>query len=485
MRRVHLLLAVALATLGTGCVEKSSGLTRTEREQLRQFVSESPTQPQHPLEVSFEDKITLIGYDVSPTPVTAGETLTITWHWRVDRAVEDGWKLFTHVTDDRGGNQLNEDGNGLIRQLYQPGQWKAGEFIKDTQEITIPEDWAGRRAVAYVGLWNGPNRMRILRGPSDGDNRARGPSVEVVAPGAGARAPQQPSVPSLDAPRAQGITLDGKLDEPAWAAARWTEPFVDTLSGGPAAFEAKAKVLWDDDNLYVAFQVSDDDLRSPFTEHDDHLWEADCVEVMVDPDGDGRNYFELQVSPRNVSFDTRYDSRRQPQPIGHADWDSSLRSAVEVRGDVDEDDDDDEGYTVEMAIPWAAFDAGPSPATRPNAGDTWRLNFYVMDARDGGQRANGWSPPRVRDFHVPARFGRVRFVDPTAQAPTPAAPTAETAMVARPAAPLIPAHLRAKVLRQIGNHRPTQPPRAAVHRPRPGEPIENLPARMTAEMAAP
>jgi hypothetical protein len=46
----------------------------------------------------------------------------------------------------------------------------------------------------------------------------------------------------------------------------------------------------------------------------------------------------------------------------------------------------------------------------PPEGSTWRVNFYVMDTqRGGGQRAVGWSPPLEGDFHVPARFGRVRM----------------------------------------------------------------------------
>jgi hypothetical protein len=49
-----------------------------------------------------------------------------------------------------------------------------------------------------------------------------------------------------------------------------------------------------------------------------------------------------------------------------------------------------------------------------------------MDSREEGQRANGWSPPRVGDFHVPDRFGRVTFVAPTAQV----APQAPTQLVA-------------------------------------------------------
>lgn len=469
MRYVLGLLAIALLT---SCVERSRGLTRTEREQLRQFVSETPTSPQHELDISFEDKVLLIGYDVESDTVAAGETLTVTWHWKVDRALEDGWRLFTHVTDERGGNQLNEDGTGMLRQLYQPGQWKNGEYIRDRQEITIPADWAGRRAVVYMGLWNGPNRLRVIRGPNDGDNRARAATFTVG--GAAAERPdtnQGAGIPSLEAKRAANIELDGNLNEPAWAAAPWTDAFVDTLSGDDAEFRARAKVLWDDEHFYVGFEVDDDYLTSDFEEQDDHLWEADCVEIMVDPDGDQRNYFEMQVSPRNVSFDTRYDTRRQPQPIGHDDWDSGLRSAVNVRGDLD-DDDGDEGYTVEIAIPWAAFDAGASPATKPNANDAWRVNFYVMDSREEGQRANGWSPPRVRDFHVPARFGRITFTDPAS--PPPARPGG--AVVQPGMRTIVPAALQKQLQQRLRETQRAHEAQEAAERPQRGErPPQNLP----------
>ena len=478
MRPYLCLLASSL--LLASCVERSRGLTRTEREQLRQYVTDTPSTPQHELDISFEDKVLLIGYDIESENVAPGETITVTWHWRVDRALEDGWRLFTHVTDERGGNQLNEDDNGMIRQLYQPGQWKNGEYIRDRQQIVIPADWAGRRAVIYQGLWNGPNRLRVIRGANDGDNRARALTIDVG--GAGAARPEQPAaeLPSLEAKRAEGIQIDGTLDEPAWATAPWTDYFVDTLSGGDAEFRARAKTLWDDEHFYVAFEVGDDYLKTEFTEQDDHLWEADCVEIMVDPDGDQRNYFEMQVSPRNISFDTRYDTRRQPQPIGHDDWDSGLRSAVQVRGEID-DDDADQGYTVEIAIPWAAFDAGASPATKPSANDTWRVNFYVMDSREEGQRANGWSPPRVRDFHVPARFGRVRFTDPSA--PTPAQP-AQGAVVqpARPA--IVPAALQKQLQQRLRETRDRNAAQEAAERPQPGERApRNLPTAMTAMTA--
>ena len=60
------------------------------------------------------------------------------------------------------------------------------------------------------------------------------------------------------------------------------------------------------------------------------------------------------------------------------------------------DDKDDQGYSVELAIPWTAFAAGPTPAQPPAAGATWRMNFFVMDMRRDGQRPARSRRPRLR-----------------------------------------------------------------------------------------
>jgi hypothetical protein len=97
------------------------------------------------------------------------------------------------------------------------------------------------------------------------------------------------------------------------------------------------------------------------------------------------------------------------------DWNPEIRAAVKAEGTAN-DDAADTRYSVEIAIPIAGLAAGdaPAPALAPNG--NWRVNFYVMDLQlgDAGQRAAGWSPPRVGDFHVPDRFGRVAFFDPAA-----------------------------------------------------------------------
>ena len=98
------------------------------------------------------------------------------------------------------------------------------------------------------------------------------------------------------------------------------------------------------------------------TDHDPHLWTKDTVEMMVDPDGDGDNkdYYEIQINPQNLVFDSQFDDYNQPKvepdgPFGHQDWSANLKSAVTLDGTVDKSDDEDRGYTVEAFIPWKSF----------------------------------------------------------------------------------------------------------------------------------
>jgi len=205
--------------------------------------------------------------------------------------------------------------------------------------------------------------------------------------------------------------IDGSLEDPAWRLAKSTGSFVATREGGPAAVEASAKLLWDDGYLYVGLEVQDPLLVAGHETRDAYLWEQDCVELMVDPKGDGKSYFEIEVSPRGTVFDTRFDARRAPPPFGHVSWDSAARVGVTTRGEID-DDRADAGYTVEIAIPWQAFSPEGAPARPPASGEEWRANLYVLDLRRDGQRAAAWSPLGAGDFHVPHRFGSITFQGP-------------------------------------------------------------------------
>jgi hypothetical protein len=83
--------------------------------------------------------------------------------------------------------------------------------------------------------------------------------------------------------------------------------------------------------------------------------------------------------------------------------------AVEIDGSLNDESDQDRLWVTEIAIPFASF-AEFAPNLPPQDGDVWRLNLY----RTGGQvnlQYIAWSDPGTDrpSFHVPERFGVVRF----------------------------------------------------------------------------
>ena len=102
----------------------------------------------------------------------------------------------------------------------------------------------------------------------------------------------------------------------------------------------------------------------------DDVEPSDTAEIMVDPDGDGDNvnYYEIQINPQNKVFKSpvrQYNKpKTEPQgPFGHEDWDPKMKTAVVVKGTIDNSADKDEGYVVEAAIPWKAFEKGAKNAS--------------------------------------------------------------------------------------------------------------------------
>jgi hypothetical protein len=216
------------------------------------------------------------------------------------------------------------------------------------------------------------------------------------------------------------IAIDGQVTEPAWKEAD-TIWLVDNITGQKPRQATAVRLLWDDASLYLAYECEDTDAWSTYTQHDEPLYHEEVVEVFLDPSGLGRIYFELQVSPRNVSFDSlilndggRRGQGRGPNFQGVTMWTCrGLQHAVVVRGDPTRRGTQDEGWTVEMAIPFSQLLSAPH--IPPVAGDTWRANIYRIDharpSADGHPHSEftSWSPTGMHDFHITEAFGRLVF----------------------------------------------------------------------------
>jgi hypothetical protein len=468
-------LLVALAALAANsCVGGSDTPSADDKRKLAAYeLSAPPAELPLRLNVDFDGKVVLLGAKVEPRGVVRpGQKLKLTLYWQPKVNLGEGWNLFTHVLDGSGERILNLDNVGALRQTRGVGQmlgptaWTVGKVYIDEQEFTLPSEVKTGKIQVVAGLWRDNLRLPIKSGAHDRENRAivaelptgLGPIPSETAPST--------RVPLLRVDKLRpGMTvkLDGKLDEEAWQLAPVAGPLVQVATGEPNQSRdlgGTVKLAWDDQYLYVGFSIQDTKVTGGFDPQsvDPHLWTRDTAEIMVDPDGDGDNkdYYEIQINPQNLVFDSRFEAYNSPKvepngPFGHQAWSAKLGSAVTVQGTIDHDEDQDQGYTVEARIPWKSFDR--AQRVPPRVGDEWRMNFYAMQNNGGVS----WSPILGQgNFHKASRFGRVLWA--TAGWLAPGArpePGASAAIPSASAAPSAPS----------GSAKPPSKPPAAKPRP--------------------
>jgi hypothetical protein len=184
---------------------------------------------------------------------------------------------------------------------------------------------------------------------------------------------------------------------------------------GPRAYETAFRALWDEDALYLRWEATDPSPWHTMTKRDDHIWEEEVVEIFIDLDGSGHDYYELEISPANVVCDLRMISP-WPDPKGDIDWDlEGLQTRVHSLTD---SEGATTGWTATAFLPWAGLGDLPSArgiAVPPAPGDAWRFNVFRIK-RPGGPREPAkdavfaaWSPPAGRSFHDAGAFRPLRF----------------------------------------------------------------------------
>ncbi|MFZ1731439.1 MAG: carbohydrate-binding family 9-like protein [Bacteroidota bacterium] len=231
------------------------------------------------------------------------------------------------------------------------------------------------------------------------------------------------------------LTIDGRMDEAAWQSAPWTSNFVDIQGelGALPRFRTRVKMLWDETYFYVLAEMEETHVWATLKQRDTVIFQDNDFEIFVCPTGTNHTYYEFEVN----AFTTVWDLFL-PKPYrdgGPADngWDiKGLKSAVQVRGTINDPTDLDEGWNVEVAIPWSAFnrtamdfDGKKSivPAAAPVPGQDMRVNFsrveWRQDAASGyyrkvaGMKEDNWvwSPQGVIDMHRPEKWGWVYFME--------------------------------------------------------------------------
>lgn len=338
-----------------------------------------------------------IGAKVTPPRAKAGETVTISHYFVAKKTPPQGWSFFVHVVDSSNGQMLANADHEIQGGAMPLGSWPVDKVIEDTTTLTVPPSTGAPRIL--IGFWQGNERLPVDQPQAqDGNNRMVGPPI----PGAEQPLPEYHVKKTPKPP-----TIDGSLQDEEWKLADPVE-LHGSIDGRPVQRRTVARMLYDDKNVYVAFDCEDPDVWGTLYNRDDAIYNQEVVEIFIDANGDGKTYNELEVSPNNVIFDAAFEARRSDLEKAKA-WDSGMKSAVKVRGTINNDSDVDDGWSVEMQIPIDRL--YEVPHVPPQKGDRWRFNLYRLEhiVREKQVEGQSFSPLYQGDFHNLPRFGWLDF----------------------------------------------------------------------------
>jgi hypothetical protein len=205
------------------------------------------------------------------------------------------------------------------------------------------------------------------------------------------------------------VTLDGDLSE--WAGIP-TIPFQDDPGNGRGALNntATARMAWDANYLYVAYNITDTELWAAETTRDAaNLYRDDEVEVYLDPQGDGgasmqTTDYQLLANIRDAVKDVRGDGAGGKQTSFNA---ASLQSKAVLNGSLN-GGGADVGYTIELRVAWSDL-----PGSSPVGGQ-----FMLVDLAVGDKDASTQAVVESFDwaalpgtYNNPAGWKAVQLVD--------------------------------------------------------------------------
>lgn len=201
-------------------------------------------------------------------------------------------------------------------------------------------------------------------------------------------------VPAQDAlipsPGAMPV-LDGRIDEVWFFSTEQTigTSQVGTAPSSPADCSGTWRALWNWEGLYVLVEVNDDTLTND-SGGGDNKWNDDSVEVYVD----GDNSKGSSVDDNDHQYTCRWNNEVLEEPSAIHNGAPSL---VGVEYAVATTDD---GYLLEIKLPWMSIMGEPATPGQLIGFDVW-----INDDDDDGDRdsqvswystdGNGWQDPSV------------------------------------------------------------------------------------------
>jgi hypothetical protein len=178
----------------------------------------------------------------------------------------------------------------------------------------------------------------------------------------------------------QAIKIDGNLDDSAWRNAKKADGFIQNEpKPGINAFQrSEVRILYDNTAIYIGatlYDSSPDSIQKQLSERD-NFGNTDWFGITIDAYQDGNNGVGFLVTPAGVQLDIKYLAGNGNNMLsGDRNWDAVWISETKIT---------EEGWTVEMKIPYSAI---RFPA---EVDQIWNINFARLVRRN--RELSYWSP---------------------------------------------------------------------------------------------
>ncbi len=252
------------------------------------------------------------------------------------------------------------------------------------------------------------------------------------------------------------IVIDGDVKKEVWKNARWSRRFVDLVTAGTALYNTRSAILWNDTHLYLAFYAEERFVEAKLTKRGDIIFLENDLELFIDG---GDCYYEFEVNALNTVYEvffiwkdaytkgSKFDipvfdvHQSDAYTFGGNDdradasfWKGThprgirwafpnyempgLQSAVKIDGTLNDNSDIDEGWSLEIAIPWKSLELlANGRSLPPENGDVWSmfLGRFEKLVQNGIEvqphPATALNSHGVYDAHLPDKWSKIAFID--------------------------------------------------------------------------
>ena len=205
--------------------------------------------------------------------------------------------------------------------------------------------------------------------------------------------------------------IDGEWSGPVWGRVKPLD-VAEYVNGKPEHFpKTQAKLLYDDEFVYVIFRVEDRYVRAIAQEYHGRVWEDSCVEFFFIPSRNlAEGYFNIEINcGGTMLFHHQTAIRENTKVVETADCDK-VKIYHSLPKIVEPEITEPTTWLIEYRVPLEVLEKYAT-VQRPAPGVTWRANFYKCGARISHPHALTWSVidyPKPK-FHLPQFFGTLEF----------------------------------------------------------------------------